>query len=126
MLDTDILIMIQRKVPEAKAWLTALSSAPMVCFFAALELLFGCQSAKEKHDAEALLAQFVIAYPSQSGLELSRTLADLKLSHGLGSIDAMIAATALEHGLPLYTFNVKHLGAVPGLQVIVPYPRIQP
>ena len=123
MLDTDILIMLQRRVPEAKAWLAALSVSPMVCFFAALELLFGCQSAKEKREAEALLAEFEIAYPTQSGLEASRTFAALKLSHGLGIIDALIAATALEHGLPLYAFNIKHFGAVPGLQVIVPYVR---
>lgn len=123
MLDTDILILLQRLVPEAQTWLGALTVAPTICFFAALELLFGCQNAKEKREAEALLAQFEIAYPTQNGLEMSRTFASLKLSHGLGSFDALIAATALEHNLPLYTFNVKHFNAVPNLQVIVPYVR---
>ena len=31
--------------------------------------------------------------------------------------DALIAATALDHGLPVLTANVKHFGAVEGLKV---------
>ena len=39
------------------------------------------------------------------------------LSHGLGMGDALIAATAIEHGLPLLTANVKHFGLIEGLSV---------
>jgi predicted nucleic acid-binding protein len=31
--------------------------------------------------------------------------------------DALIAATALEHGLPVLTGNVKHFAAVPGVLI---------
>jgi predicted nucleic acid-binding protein len=41
----------------------------------------------------------------------------LTLSHGVQMGDALIAATALEHGLPVLTANIKHFGAVEGLQV---------
>jgi predicted nucleic acid-binding protein len=34
--------------------------------------------------------------------------------------DALIAATALEHDIPLMTRNVRHFGRVPGLDVRVP------
>jgi len=39
----------------------------------------------------------------------------LTLSHGLQMGDAFIAATAIEHPLPVLTANVKHFGAVAGI-----------
>ncbi|WP_457337717.1 PIN domain-containing protein [Rhizobacter sp. P5_C2] len=41
----------------------------------------------------------------------------LTLSHGLQMGDALIAATALEHGQPVLTGNVKHFAAVPHLLI---------
>ena len=41
----------------------------------------------------------------------------LTLSHGLQTGDALIAATAIEHHLPMLTANVKHFGAVAELKV---------
>jgi predicted nucleic acid-binding protein len=45
----------------------------------------------------------------------------LYLSHGLAIPDALIAAIALDHHLPLSTKNVRHFQAIPGLVVIRPY-----
>lgn len=47
----------------------------------------------------------------------SDVLENLTLSHGLGMGDALIAATALEHGLPLLTANVKHFAPIAGLNI---------
>ena len=41
----------------------------------------------------------------------------LTLSHGLQMGDALIAATAIEHQLPVLTANVKHFSAVEGLAI---------
>jgi len=44
----------------------------------------------------------------------------LKRTVQLPTPDALIAATALEHGLPLMTRNERHFGRVPGLDLRVP------
>ena len=41
----------------------------------------------------------------------------MTLSHGLQMGDALIAATALEHGIPLLTGNVRHFAAIPALRI---------
>jgi predicted nucleic acid-binding protein len=41
----------------------------------------------------------------------------LVLPHGLKLGDALIAATALEHNLPLLTSNTKHFTPIDGLSV---------
>ncbi|WP_423601388.1 PIN domain-containing protein [Roseateles sp. MS654] len=51
---------------------------------------------------------------TQRAIELMETIT---LSHGLQMGDALIAATALNHGLPVLTANFKHFGAVQGLTV---------
>ena len=47
----------------------------------------------------------------------------LHLSHGLGLLDALIAATALGHGSVLNTFNERHYRMFPGLTTVRPYRR---
>ena len=41
----------------------------------------------------------------------------LALSHGLQLGDALIAATALEHSVPLLTGNGRHFAAIDGLHI---------
>jgi len=38
----------------------------------------------------------------------------------IGAYDLIVAATALEHGSTVATFNKRHFGVVPGLSVIEP------
>lgn len=75
-------------------------------------------------DARKLVAPFPVAWPTESDCE--RALSDLStlhLSHSLGLIDAVIAATAVGRNATLCTFNLKHCRAVPGLSLTQPYTK---
>jgi toxin FitB len=45
---------------------------------------------------------------------------ELKRTTGLQTPDALIAATALEHGIPIMTRNRRHFGRVAGLRLVDP------
>jgi len=53
--------------------------------------------------------------------EFDRTIAErggaLRRTFGMGAADALIAATALEHGLQLTTRNVRDFKKIPGLRL---------
>ncbi len=58
MLDTDVLIDLERELPAADAWLDTLSGLPPVAGFAAMELLNGCQNNAERRKVEKFLRPF--------------------------------------------------------------------
>ena len=58
----------------------------------------------------------IIADISSRAIELIDTYA---LSHGVQLGDALIAATAMEHGLTVITANAKHFRAIDDLRVEV-------
>jgi hypothetical protein len=66
----------------------------------------------------ALLTGFSLDIPISSRfLQLMETYS---LSHKLSLPDALIAATALSHDLPLYTLNVKDFRFISGLSLYRP------
>jgi predicted nucleic acid-binding protein len=71
-----------------------------------------------------LVSPLPVVWPRE--IDCARALADfsvLHLSHGLGLLDALIAATVIGKGATLCTFNVKHYRAVNGLTLLAPYVR---
>jgi predicted nucleic acid-binding protein len=121
-LDSDILIAIEREEPSALAWLRGLLDLPTIAGPAALELVAGCRDQRELRTVERLLRGFTLLWPSQEAQQHALTaLMPLRLAHGIGPLDVLIAATALEHSQPLITFNIRHFRVVPGLIVHVPY-----
>ena len=93
-----------------------------VSIVTSMEAVQGCRNSTDLRHMLEYLAQATVVPLSgeiaEGGLELMRTFT---LSHGLTIPDALIAATALEHGLTLYTRNARHFQMVPGLIVVRPY-----
>ena len=124
LLDTDVLIDVQRGHPPAVAWFSDQTQPLAVPGFVAMELVHAARNARELRDARKLVAPFPVIWPSEA--DCARALSDLvalHLSHSLGLIDALIAATAVGQSATLCTFNVKHYRPVPGLELTQPYKR---
>ena len=125
LVDTDVLIECLRGSDAAKGWLTSLQKEAVgIPGVVAMELLMGCRSQPELDQTRKFLASFNVVFPDSSEFERGcQLLIALRLSSGLGIPDCLIAAMALSRGSRLYTFNMKHFRAVPGLDVQQPYSR---
>ena len=124
LLDPDILINVQRGHPPAVAWFAALTSLPAVPGFVVMELVQDARNFREVQQAVNLVAPLQVVWPTEA--DCDRALSDfsaLHLSHGLGLLDALIAACAIGQSAILYTFNVKHYRIVPGLVTSQPHTR---
>lgn len=122
--DTDVLIDVQRGHAGALAWFASLTEMPAVPGLVVMELIQGAKDARQVRQAVRLTAPLPVIWPTVA--DGQRALADFQtfhLSHGLGLLDALIAACAVGLGAELCTFNDKHYRVVPGLVTSRPYPR---
>lgn len=124
LLDTDILIDIQRGYAPAVDWFSSLDEIPTIPGLVVMELIQDAENKKQVREALKLVAPLPVIWPTET--DANRALTDFTayhLSHNLGLLDALIAASAM--GLPatLCTFNVKHYQVVPGLVIEQPYAR---
>ena len=119
LVDTDVLIWHLRGYPQATRRLDELGALTLSAV-SYLEVLQGM-----RNKAELVAVKKMLAHRAATLLPVSETITQraielmeaITLSHGLQMGDALIAATALDHGLPVLTANVKHFGAVQGLTV---------
>ncbi|MDP9314281.1 MAG: PIN domain-containing protein [Chloroflexota bacterium] len=124
LLDTDIVIDIQRGHAPAVAWFTSLTELPLIPGFVVMELVQDAQNAQQVRRVLKLIAPLAVVWPTET--DCNRALADFTayhLSHKLGLLDALIAACAIGLSADLCTFNVKHYRIIPGLTLIQPYAR---
>jgi predicted nucleic acid-binding protein len=128
LLDADVLIDVSRHFPPAAAWPASLSNQQIAApGYVIMELVEGCRNRQDQQRMEALANQFDVVWPTVAGCQEALALfRRFHLSHHLGLLDALIAATAIELNVPLHTFNVKHFQHVPQLRIVQPYVRQQP
>ena len=97
LVDTDVLIDVLRGHAPALNWLASLPDPPDVPGLVAMELYQGCHNKREADAVTRLLRRFVIVWPSPLDANIALLhYAALKLSLGIGLLDCLIAACAVE------------------------------
>jgi predicted nucleic acid-binding protein len=124
LLDTDVMIEIQRARPEALAWLPTISDNMALPAVVALELLMGSRDKAELDRAARFVATFdVEQFDPRDGHLAVQLVERYRLSTGLGLADFLVAAQALNRSATLYSFNSKHYQPIAGLDIQLPYER---
>ena len=121
LVDSDVLIWTLRGHAPALAKMEGLADWH-ISAVSYMELAQGCRNKAElKAMQKAFQSEGSDVLPiTQSISELACNLVEkYALSHALHMADALIAATAISHSLPLLTANAKHFSAVAGLRVQV-------
>lgn len=119
LVDTDVLIWHLRGYAQATRRLDQLGALTLSAV-SYLEVLQGI-----RNKSELVAVKNMLVRRSAKLLPLSESVTEraiammelLTLSHGLQMGDALIAATALDHGLPILTANVRHFSVVEGLEI---------
>ena len=124
LVDTDVMIDIQRSYAPALAWFASVSELPSIPGFVVMELIQDAQNKQQVRKVLQMVAPLQIVWPTET--DCARALSDFTayhLSHKVGLIDALIAACAVGQNATLCTFNVKHYRIIPGLNSEQPYSR---
>ena len=122
LLDTNIVIEFWKQNSLVVGHVATLAQTGLyvsdVCVY---ELLVGARDGQDMRFIQSNLKN-LLALPINESISQNETLllALFSLSHRLSLPDALIAATALHHGLPLYTLNRKDFRYIPDLQLYEP------
>jgi tRNA(fMet)-specific endonuclease VapC len=128
-LDADVIIRGEKGTFDLKAWLGSRPDEQFeVAAITVAELWHGVERASVAHKArrqqyvQVVLAPLpILPYTEQTAYEHARIWAELEAAGKMiGGYDLIVAATALERGSEVATFNRRHFDAVPGLRVIEP------
>jgi tRNA(fMet)-specific endonuclease VapC len=128
-IDTGLVIAGERGVFDLPGWLAFHGEHDLaIAAVTVAELWHGLERASPAHKVtrqrylETFLTSVVVfPYTQRTAYGHGRIWAELKAAGKIiGSLDLIIAATALEVGYAVATFNKKHFLQVPGLTVIEP------
>ncbi len=123
-LDTSVLIgYLKGREPGAAVVERAVKDA--VCYITSItvyELLFGVARAQKQIGEQELLGLMIILPLDEITARRAATLHDdlIRRNQEIGVKDVLIAATCLEHDLPILTLNERHFNRVAGLTVLTP------
>jgi tRNA(fMet)-specific endonuclease VapC len=129
LLDADVIIRAERGAFNLEAWLESRPDGQsQIAAITVAELWHGVERAslayrtsREGYIRDIIRSLPILPYTETTALVHARIWAELE-SRGkmIGYYDLILAATALEHGCAVITFNKRHFQVVPGLNVIEP------
>jgi predicted nucleic acid-binding protein len=125
LVDTDVLIEFRRGDPRAVEWIASQGDVPLpIPGVVALEFVVGSRDGVELQRAKRFIGVLDVQWHDVADQALAYDLIGrYRLRTGLGLSDFLIAAQALNRKATLYSFNLKHFGAIEGLDIRAPYPR---
>lgn len=129
LIDADVIIQAERGLFDLAAWLESQPQEEfMLAAITAADLWYGAERATGEHRArrKSFLLQLFslfefVPYTEPTAFEHARLLALLD-SRGqvMAPHQLILAATAIQTGSKVATFNTRHFTAVPGLTVVTP------
>jgi predicted nucleic acid-binding protein len=128
-LDADVIIRGEKGAFDLQRWVASRPSDEFeVTAITVAELWYGVERAAGAHRAKrqqylqnVLASLPVVPYTELTAYEHARIWAELESSgQMIGYYDVIVAATALERGSDVATFNRRHFAQVKGLTVIEP------
>src|SRR5947208_3509559 len=121
LVDTNIIVDVTRGSITAADYFDRLAGSWSISAITCLELLAGARTQRETTDLDLVLSGYRSIPPNEDiarrAYYLMKTYAR---SHGLHTLDALIAATAVEEGLTLVSKNRKHFQMISDLSLEVP------
>ena len=128
-LDADVIIRGEKGTFDLMAWLESrpeelfeVAAITVAELWHGVERATGGHKAQRLHYLKSILRPLpIIPYTDQTAREHARIWAQLEAAGTMiGAYDVIVAATALERGSEVATFNKRHFDRIPGLKVIEP------
>lgn len=128
-LDADVIIQGEKGRFDLPRWLSSYPDEPFeIAAITVAELWHGVERARGRYQADrqrflqVVLDTFpILPYTELTAYRHARLWAELEASGKMiGYYDLIVAATALERGSQVATFNKRHFSQIKGLQVIEP------
>jgi predicted nucleic acid-binding protein len=128
-LDADVIIRAEKGLFDLQRWVLSRGEEQFeIAAITVAELWHGVERASGVHKVrrrqylEELLGVLpIVPYTGQTALEHARIWAELEVAGKMiGFYDVIVAATAMERGGSVATFNKRHFAQVRGLMVVEP------
>jgi predicted nucleic acid-binding protein len=124
LIDTEVVVSWAQGYPPATLFFLARNKlgAPQISRLSALGMLASCPTDRDRGITLRMIQSVQLMDITDAIIQRAfDLLTTTPLPTLLTASDAIIAATALEHSLPLYTLNPTRFTAVPGITTLQPY-----